>query len=421
MTKESIAESFQSLQDRICQSLERIDGKSKFQEDLWTRPDGGGGRTRTIGGEGIIEKGGVNFSEVYGTVTDLMKKNTEIEGDSFFATGVSIVIHPHSPHIPIIHMNIRYFELNNGRYWFGGGIDLTPHYIVSSQAQKFHAGLKAVCDKYNSEFYTKFKSWADDYFFLPHRNETRGVGGIFFDHLKEDEHNSKEKLLSHIKNGAKKVIVSAPCKNADKTIVYGVNENILTKDDQIISAASCTTNCLAPVANVLNERFEIEKGFMTTIHAFTSDQRILDNSHKDPRRARSASQSIVPTSTGASKAIGEIIPSLKGKLEGVAMRVPTPNVSLIELVFCTKKEMTKEKINEAFTFASKKQSKKVLEITTEKLVSVDFNHNSASAIIDSSLTNVVGGNMGKISAWYDNEWGFSNRMCDIAEHLHKIS
>jgi len=233
--------------------------------------------------------------------------------------------------------------------------------------------------------------------------------------------NSKEKLLTHIKNGAKKVIVSAPCKNADKTIVYGVNQNLLTKNDKIISAASCTTNCLAPVANVLNESFEIEKGFMTTIHAFTSDQRILDNSHKDPRRARSAGQSIVPTSTGASKAIGEIIPSLKGKLEGVAMRVPTPNVSLIELVFCTKKKITKEKINDAFTVASKKQSKRVLEITTEKLVSIDFNHNSASAIIDASLTNVVGDKMGKISAWYDNEWGFSNRMCDIAEYLHKIS
>ena len=233
--------------------------------------------------------------------------------------------------------------------------------------------------------------------------------------------NSKDKLMAHIKNGAKKVIVSAPCKNADKTIVYGVNENLLLKDDQIVSAASCTTNCLAPIANVLNKDFEIEKGFMTTIHAFTSDQRILDNSHKDPRRARSASQSIVPTSTGASKAIGEIIPSLKGKLEGVAMRVPTPNVSLIELVFCTKKEINIEKINKAFAQATKKQSKKVLEITEEKLVSIDFNHNSASAIIDSSLTSVVGKNMGKISAWYDNEWGFSNRMCDIAEHLHKIS
>ena len=233
--------------------------------------------------------------------------------------------------------------------------------------------------------------------------------------------NSKEKLLGHIKNGVKKVIVSAPCKNADKTIVFGVNEKELTKNDQIISAASCTTNCLAPVANTLHKNFEIEKGFMTTIHAFTSDQRILDNSHKDPRRARSASQSIVPTSTGASKAIGEIIPSLKGKLEGVAMRVPTPNVSLIELVFCTKKEISKEKINEAFKEVSKNQSKKILEITSEKLVSIDFNHNSSSAIIDSSLTGVVGKNMGKISAWYDNEWGFSNRMCDIAEYVHKIS
>ena len=153
---------------------------------------------------------------------------------------------------------------------------------------------------------------------------------------------------------------------------------------------------------------------MTTIHAFTSDQRILDNSHKDPRRARSASQSIVPTSTGASKAIGEIIPSLKGKLECIAMIVPTPNVSLIELVFCTKKEISKDKINNAFTEVSKNQLKKVLEITSEKLVSIYFNHNSSSAIIDSSLTNVVGTKIGKISALYDNEWGFSNRMCDIA-------
>ena len=233
--------------------------------------------------------------------------------------------------------------------------------------------------------------------------------------------NSKEKLLPHLSNGAKKVIVSAPCKNADKTIVFGVNEIELKKDDNIISAASCTTNCLAPVAHVLNESFEIEKGFMTTIHAFTSDQRILDNSHKDLRRARSASQSIVPTSTGASKAIGEIIPSLKGKLEGVAMRVPTPNVSLVELVFCTKKDLSIEKINSAFQNFSKKENGRVLEVTKEQLVSIDFNHNSASSIIDATLTNVVGKNMGKISAWYDNEWGFSNRMCDIAEYLHKIS
>ena len=232
--------------------------------------------------------------------------------------------------------------------------------------------------------------------------------------------NSKEKLLNHIKNGAKKVIVSAPCKNADKTVVFGVNENVLKKSDQIISAASCTTNCLAPVVNILNNNFKVEKGFMTTIHSFTSDQRILDNSHKDPRRARSASQSIVPTSTGALKAIGEIIPSLKGKLEGIAMRVPTPNVSLIELVFCTKNDINKEKINSIFLKASKSKTNKVIDITEEKLVSVDFNHNSFSAIVDASLTCVVGKNMGKISAWYDNEWGFSNRMCDLVKYIHKI-
>jgi len=231
--------------------------------------------------------------------------------------------------------------------------------------------------------------------------------------------NSKDKLQPHLDNGAKKVIVSAPCKGADKTIVFGVNESELKKEDKVISTASCTTNCLAPVAHVLNENFVIEKGFMTTIHAFTSDQRILDNSHKDPRRARSASQSIVPTSTGASKAISEIIPSLKGKLEGIAMRVPTPNVSLVELVFCTKKDLSVEKINSAFEDFSKKN--KILEITKEKLVSIDFNHNPASSIIDASLTTVIGTNMGKISAWYDNEWGFSNRMCDISEYLHKIS
>ena len=233
--------------------------------------------------------------------------------------------------------------------------------------------------------------------------------------------NSKEKLITHLKNGAKKVIVSAPCKNADKTVVFGVNEKELNNEHKIISAASCTTNCLAPVAYVLNNNFEIEKGFMTTIHSFTSDQRILDNSHKDPRRARSASQSIVPTSTGASKAIGEIIPSLAGKLEGIAMRVPTPNVSLVDLVFCTKKNLSVKKINLVLDEYSNIYKKKVLDITKEKLVSIDFNHNPASSIVDTTLTNVVGNNMGKISAWYDNEWGFSNRLCDIVEYLHKPS
>ena len=232
--------------------------------------------------------------------------------------------------------------------------------------------------------------------------------------------NSKEKLLAHIKNGAKKVIVSAPCKNADKTIVYGVNHKLISKNDLVISAASCTTNCLAPVAYVLNKEFKIEKGFMTTIHSYTSDQRLLDNSHKDPRRARSAGQSIVPTFTGASKALGEIIPELKGKLEGLAIRVPTPNVSLVDLVFNSKSKLSVKKINDSFKKAAKKELKNVLEATEEKLVSIDFNHNPNSAIVDLSLTNVVENNMGKVSAWYDNEWGFASRMCDLAEYIHKI-
>ena len=234
------------------------------------------------------------------------------------------------------------------------------------------------------------------------------------------KNNSKEKSFQHIKNGARKVIVSAPCKNADKTIVYGINHKSINKNDLIISAASCTTNCLAPVAYILNREFIIEKGFMTTIHSYTSDQRLLDNSHKDPRRARSAGQSIIPTSTGASKSIGEIIPDLKGKIEGLAMRVPTPNVSLVDIVFNSKKSLSINKINESFKKAAKKNLKNILQTTEEKLVSIDFNHNSNSAIVDLSLTNVVGNKMGKVSAWYDNEWGFASRMCDLVEYIHKI-
>ena len=234
------------------------------------------------------------------------------------------------------------------------------------------------------------------------------------------KNNSKEKSFQHIENGAKKVIVSAPCKNADKTVVYGINHKSISKNDLVISAASCTTNCLAPVAYVLNKEFKIEKGFMTTIHSYTSDQRLLDNSHKDLRRARSAGQSIVPTSTGASKALDEIIPELKGKLEGLAMRVPTQNVSLIDLVFNSKSKLSVKKINDSFKKASKKDLKNILETTEEKLVSIDFNHNPNSAIVDLSLTNIVGDKMGKVSAWYDNEWGFASRMCDLAEYIHKV-
>lgn len=195
MNKDSIALEFMLLQDRICKDLERIDQKSLFIEDKWERAEGGGGRTRIIQNGNVIEKGGVAFSKVAGPVNDIMKKQLALDGDSFFATGVSIVLHPSNPHIPIIHMNVRYFEMNTGEYWFGGGIDLTPHYIIPSQAREFHLSLKSICDKYNLDFYPKFKNWADDYFFIPHRNETRGIGGIFFDHLKGSENISRENIF----------------------------------------------------------------------------------------------------------------------------------------------------------------------------------------------------------------------------------
>jgi len=195
MNKEWIAEQFRLLQDHICNRLEQVDGKGKFIEDKWNREEGGGGRTRIIRNGGVIEKGGVAFSEVFGPVSDVMKKQLGLDGSDFFASGVSIVLHPENPHVPIIHMNVRYFEMDNGTYWFGGGIDLTPHYIVPEQAKLFHQGLKEICDQYHSDFYSKFKEWADDYFFIPHRNETRGVGGIFFDHQTATESISKEQLF----------------------------------------------------------------------------------------------------------------------------------------------------------------------------------------------------------------------------------
>lgn len=186
LTKAKIIDAFKDTQDYICDSLEKLDGKSKFKEDLWDRPEGGGGRTRVMSDGNLIEKGGVNFSAVHGPVSDLMKKQLKLEGDEFLATGVSIVLHPHNPFVPIMHMNIRYFEMDNGAYWFGGGIDMTPHYVDENLAKAFHEDLKSVCDKYKEDFYSKFKKWADDYFFIPHRNETRGVGGIFYDHLTEE-------------------------------------------------------------------------------------------------------------------------------------------------------------------------------------------------------------------------------------------
>ena len=231
--------------------------------------------------------------------------------------------------------------------------------------------------------------------------------------------NTKEKSAQHIKSGARKVLVSAPCKGA-VNIIFGVNQKKIKNSDQVISAASCTTNCLAPVAKVINDNFGIEAGFMTTIHSFTTDQRLLDNSHKDLRRARSAPNSIIPTTTGATKSLGDVIPELKDKIEGISIRVPTPNVSLVEFVFSSNKNISVEKINNSLTKASKSELKNILDTSDEKLVSSDFNHDPHSAIVDLSLTKVIEAKMGKVSAWYDNEWGFACRMCDLANYLGKI-
>ena len=196
MDKQAIATEFKHLQKHICQYLEKVDGLSVFKEDVWERNEGGGGRTCTIAQGAVIEKGGVAFSEVHGPVSEVMKVQLGLNGESFFATGVSIVLHPSNPHVPIIHMNVRYFELDSGECWFGGGIDLTPHYIVPQQAVQFHLGLKDICDRYDASFYAEFKPWADDYFFIPHRQETRGIGGIFFDHLKPSDMHPKEDIFN---------------------------------------------------------------------------------------------------------------------------------------------------------------------------------------------------------------------------------
>jgi coproporphyrinogen III oxidase len=193
--RNEIEKSFRIIQDEICAHITAVDGKAGFNRDEWTRPEGGGGLTRVLTHGDALEKAGVNFSAVEGPLTSVMAKNLNVEAGQFFATGVSIVMHPHNPFVPIIHMNIRYFEMDNGTYWFGGGIDLTPHYVLPEQASYFHGELQKVCDRFDPEYYQKFKAWADDYFFIEHRNETRGVGGIFYDHLKADEKHSKRTLL----------------------------------------------------------------------------------------------------------------------------------------------------------------------------------------------------------------------------------
>ena len=218
----------------------------------------------------------------------------------------------------------------------------------------------------------------------------------------------------HLTRGAKKVLISAPSPDAEATIVYGVNNAALKKEYTVISVGSCTTNCLAPVAHVLHEAFGIERGFMTTIHSYTGDQNLVDGSHKDMRRARAAAMAMVPTSTGAAKAIGLVLPALEGKLGGTAIRIPTPNVSLVDLTFDAGKDVTKEAINEAIIKAASGHLRGVLAVSDEPLVSIDFNHHPASAIFDLTGTQVVGKRFCRVAAWYDNEWGFSCRMLDVA-------
>ncbi|PIL20650.1 glyceraldehyde-3-phosphate dehydrogenase [Puniceibacterium antarcticum] len=231
---------------------------------------------------------------------------------------------------------------------------------------------------------------------------------------------SKEKCQAHLQNGASRVLISAPGTDADKTIVYGVNHDTLTKDDIIVSNASCTTNCLSPVAKVLNDLIGIKRGFMTTIHSYTGDQPTLDTMHKDLYRGRAAALNMIPTSTGAAKAVGLVLPELAGKLDGVAIRVPTPNVSVVDLTFESSRDTTIAEINDAIRAAADGPLKGILGYTDRQLVSMDFNHDPHSSIFHMDQTKVMDGTMCRILSWYDNEWGFSNRMADTAVAMGKL-
>ena len=232
---------------------------------------------------------------------------------------------------------------------------------------------------------------------------------------------SKDKASRHLRKSVEHVIISAPSKDADITICMGVNENVLdASKHKIISNASCTTNCLAPVAKVLHEKFRITMGIMTTIHSYTNDQEILDLPHKDLRRGRAAALSMIPTTTGAAKAVGLVLPELKGKFDGISVRVPTPNVSLVDLSFQTEKATTADEINQVLRDAANGPLKKILAYSDEQLVSIDFNGNAHSAIVDTTFTRSVGSNMHKVLAWYDNEWGYSNRVLDLIAYVAKV-
>ena len=231
---------------------------------------------------------------------------------------------------------------------------------------------------------------------------------------------SREKAATHLENGSTRVLVSAPCSDAHKTIVYGVNHDSLTAEDKVVSNASCTTNCLSPVAKVLNDVIGIKRGFMTTIHSYTGDQPTLDTMHKDLYRGRAAALNMIPTSTGAAKAVGLVLPELAGKLDGVAIRVPTPNVSVVDLTFETERDTSVEEINDAIKSAADGDLAGILGYTEEKLVSMDFNHDPRSSIFHADQTKVMEGTMCRILSWYDNEWGFSNRMVDTAVAMGRL-
>ncbi|GHC86299.1 type I glyceraldehyde-3-phosphate dehydrogenase [Novosphingobium pokkalii] len=230
----------------------------------------------------------------------------------------------------------------------------------------------------------------------------------------------REGGMKHIEAGAKKVLISAPAKNVDLTVVFGVNHDKLTADHVIVSNASCTTNCLAPFAKVLNDAIGIERGLMTTVHSYTNDQKILDQIHSDPRRSRAAAMSMIPTTTGAARAVGEVLPELKGKLDGSAIRVPTPNVSVVDLTFQPKRDTTKEEVNALLKAAAEGPLKGVLAYSEEPLVSIDYNHDAHSSTVDSLETAVIDGKLVRVLSWYDNEWGFSNRMVDTAGAMGKL-
>jgi len=230
----------------------------------------------------------------------------------------------------------------------------------------------------------------------------------------------RDKAAAHLEAGAKRVLVSAPSKGADLTVVYGVNHDKLKPEHKVVSNASCTTNCLAPVAKVLHGLVGIKSGFMTTIHAYTNDQNVLDQAHKDMRRARAAALNMIPTTTGAATAVGLVLPELKGKLDGTSIRVPVPNVSVVDLKLIPGRETSVEEVNKAMEHASRQELKGILAVTNEPLVSIDFNHNPASATFDLTQTQIVDGGLVRVMAWYDNEWGFSNRMSDTAAAMGKL-